>query len=74
MNTNFKVIGLTRLRIKPESTAPGAGSLESWPSELLIAALKLPVIFFQLGLRAQFSAEHESRRQAPQTCETHQLD
>ena len=35
MNTNFKVIGLTRLGIKPESTAPEADALTTWPSELL---------------------------------------
>ena len=35
MNTNFKVIGLTRLEIKPESTAPEADALTTRPSELL---------------------------------------
>ena len=35
MNTNFKVIGLTRLAIKPESRAPEADALTTWPSELL---------------------------------------
>ena len=29
MNTNFKVIDLTRLGIKPKSTAPEAGTLTS---------------------------------------------
>ena len=38
MNTNFKVIGLTRLGIKPESTAPEPDTLTTRPSgsELLI--------------------------------------
>ena len=35
MNTNFKVIGLTRLGIKPESTAPEAEALITRPSKLL---------------------------------------
>ena len=35
MNTNFKVIGLTQLGIKPESTAPEADALTTQPSELL---------------------------------------
>ena len=34
VNTNFKVIGLTRLGIKPTSTAPEADALTTWPSEL----------------------------------------
>ena len=35
MNTNFKVIGLTRLGIKPKSTAPTeADALTTRPSEL----------------------------------------
>ena len=34
MNTNFKVLGLTRLGIKPESTAPEADTLISRPFEL----------------------------------------
>ena len=34
MNTNFKVIGLTPLGIKPKSTVPEAGALTTWPSEL----------------------------------------
>ena len=33
MNTNFKVIGLARLRIKPKSTAPEADALTTQPSE-----------------------------------------
>ena len=33
MNTNFKVIGSTRLGIKPKSTAPGADALTTRPSE-----------------------------------------
>ena len=35
MNTNFKVIGLTRLGIKSKSTAPEADALTTRPSELL---------------------------------------
>ena len=33
MNTNFKVTGLTRLGMKPESTAPEADALTTRPSE-----------------------------------------
>ena len=33
MNTNFKIIGLTRLGIKPKSTAPEADPLTTPPSE-----------------------------------------
>ena len=36
MNTKFKVIGLTRLGIKPEFTAPEADAFNSWPSELFL--------------------------------------
>ena len=36
MNTNFKVIGLTRLVIKPESTAQRQTLYTTQPSELLI--------------------------------------
>ena len=35
VNNNFKVIGLTRLRIKFESTASKAEDLSTRPSELL---------------------------------------
>ena len=35
MNTNFKVIGLTRLKIKPASTAPEADALCTRTFELL---------------------------------------
>ena len=35
VNTNFKVIGLTRLGIKPKFTAPEADALTTRPSELL---------------------------------------
>ena len=35
VNTNFKVIGLTRLGIKPKSTAPKADALTTRPFELL---------------------------------------
>ena len=43
MNTNYKVVGLTRLAIKPESTAQEADALTTRPSELLmffVATLK----------------------------------
>ena len=36
MNTNFKDIGLTRLGIKPESTAPEADALTTRPFVLEI--------------------------------------
>ena len=36
VNTNFKIIGLTRLGIKTQSTALEADALTTWPSELLI--------------------------------------
>ena len=36
MNTNFKVIGLTRLGIKPKSTDPEADALTTPPSELYV--------------------------------------
>ena len=35
MNTNFKVIDLTRLGIKPNSTGIEAGAFTTRPSELL---------------------------------------
>ena len=35
LNTSFSVIGLTRLGIKPESTAPEADAHTTWPSELV---------------------------------------
>ena len=35
MNSNFKVIGLTRLRVKPKSTVPEAGAFTTRPSALL---------------------------------------
>ena len=35
MNTNFKLIGLTRLGINPKSRAPEANALTTRPSELL---------------------------------------
>ena len=36
MNTNFQVIGLTQLGIKPQFTAPEADALTTRPTELLI--------------------------------------
>ena len=54
MNTNFKVIGLTRLGIKPKSTASKADALSSRPSELLLAVAlsfqKSSVLFFGYDL------------------------
>ena len=43
MNTNFKVIGLARLGIKPKSTDPEADALTTRPSELLMCAKGVPV-------------------------------
>ena len=40
MNTILKVIGLTRLEIKPESTAPEADALTTRPSEQLLKVQK----------------------------------
>ena len=40
MNTNFKVISLTRLGMKPESTAPDTDALTTWPSEQLLKRTK----------------------------------
>ena len=39
MNTNFKVIGLTRLGIKPKSTDSEANVLTSRPSELWMSTM-----------------------------------
>ena len=39
----FKVIGLTRLEIKPKSTVPEADALTTRPSELLNSRTILPV-------------------------------
>ena len=40
MNTNFKVIGLTRLGINPKSTAAAeVDALTTWPFELLMPAM-----------------------------------
>ena len=44
MNTNFKAIGLTRLGIKPNFTAPKVNGLTTRPSELLIPTPFLKVI------------------------------
>ena len=40
MNTNFKVIGLTRLGIKSKSTASEADALFTRPSDLLECGCK----------------------------------
>ena len=39
MNTNFKVIGLTRLGTKPESTALEADALTTRPSDLWVSVV-----------------------------------
>ena len=48
MSINFKVIGLTRLGIKPESTASEADALTTRPSELL--KLGVPMAFWLSSL------------------------
>ena len=40
MNTNFKVIGLTRLGIKPKSTAPEADALTTYKIVRIISNVK----------------------------------
>ena len=46
MHTNFKVIGLTRLGINPESTVLEADALTTRPSELLNLVCFLAIIDF----------------------------
>ena len=46
MNTNFKVIGLTPLGIKPKSTASEADALTTRPSELLEMLLSTTVLAY----------------------------
>ena len=48
MNINFKVIGLTLLRIKPKFTAPEADARTTGPSDLLytIVLLKFIVLVY----------------------------
>ena len=41
VNTTFKVIGLTKLGIKPESAAPEADALTTRPSELCHLAISV---------------------------------
>ena len=48
VNSNFKVIGLTRLGIKPESTAQEADAFTTWTSELFGLASVLALL--RLGL------------------------
>ena len=48
MNTNFKVIGLTRLEIKPESTAPEADALTKL-SQAATQATRLKVFVRKKG-------------------------
>ena len=53
MNTNVKVIGLTRLGIKPKSTvAPEADALTTRPSELL----EINLIYYWWSCRNQKNA------------------
>ena len=49
MNTNFKVIGLTRFGIKFKFTAPEANALTARPSELLIFHI---IEYGKLGLHS----------------------
>ena len=51
MNTIFKVIGLTRLEIRPKSTAPEADALTTRPSELLNPRTILPVFLYTRFLK-----------------------
>ena len=44
VNTNFKIIGLTRLGIIPEYTAPEADALTTRPSELLEQTKRFEVV------------------------------
>ena len=53
MNTNFKVIGLTRLGIKPKFTAPEADALTTWPSELFLNPLGFVTSSQQCMLHSQ---------------------
>ena len=48
MNTNFKVIGLTRLGIKPGSAVLEADALTTRPSELLVFIMSSNDKLFQL--------------------------
>ena len=52
--TNFKVISLTRLGTKLESTAPEADALTTGPSELLIYVIRCPKIASFLGIPKPF--------------------
>ena len=54
VNTNFKVIGLTRLGIKPKSTASEADAFTTRPSELNVGFLYVRCHFFGLYVRAVF--------------------
>ena len=49
VNTNFKIIGLTRLGIKPKSTAPEADALTTRPSEQLLVFTASLVLVFTNG-------------------------
>ena len=54
MNTNFKVIGLTRLEIKPEPTAPEADALTTRPSEQTQHKKKIRFSLHLLDIRLRF--------------------
>ena len=45
MNRNFEVMGMIRLGIKPECTAPEADALTNRPSELLKSSI---ICFFMI--------------------------
>ena len=44
MNSNFKAIGSTRLKIKPQPTAPEADALATEPSEVLLNTKYIPTL------------------------------
>ena len=51
MNINFTVIGLTRLGIKPKSTASEADALATRPFELLMPAIPITSAFLWVSSR-----------------------
>ena len=65
VNTNFKVIGLTRLRIKPKSTALEADALTTQPSELSIV---FGCIVFGEALRISVKNYSKSTKMAIRAC------
>ena len=58
MNTNFKVIGLTQLGIKPKSTAPEADALTTQPSELYVVQEQLFTININMFVYSPSDTEH----------------